>query len=88
MSVFALACGLAYPIQRKLLNDAIPEPSLRATLLSVESLLDRLVCSGMAASVALFVGWGRMDLVLQLAGGLTMLVTACLLYAYSKVARQ
>jgi len=88
MSVFALACGLAYPIQRKLLNDAIPEPSLRATLLSVESLLDRLVCSGMAASVALFVGWGRMDLVLQLAGGLTMLVTAALLYAYSKVARQ
>ena len=42
----------------------------------------------MAATVAVFVGWGRMDLVLQLAGGLTMLVTAALLYAYSRVARQ
>jgi MFS family permease len=85
LTVFALACGLAYPIQRKLLNDAIPEPSLRATLLSVESLLDRLVCSGMAAAVAVFVGWGRMDLVLQLAGGLTLVVTAGLLYAYSNL---
>jgi MFS family permease len=83
LSIFALACGVAYPVQRKLLNDSIPEPSLRATLLSVESLLDRLVCSGMAATVAVFMSWDRMDLVLELAGGLTLLVTAGLLYAYS-----
>ena len=85
LTIFALACGLAYPIQRKLLNDAIPEPGLRATLLSVESLLDRLVCSVMAATVAVFVGWGQMDLVLQLAGGLTLLVTAGLLYFHARL---
>lgn len=87
MALFALACGVAYPVQRKLLNDAIPEPSLRATLLSVESLLDRLACSGMAAAVAVFMEWGRMDLLLELSGGLSLLMTAGLLYAFSSLGR-
>jgi len=84
LTLFAAACGLAYPIQRKLLNDAIPIAGLRATLLSVESLLDRLVCSAMAASVALVMGWDAMPLALQLAGAGTLLVTAALSYGWHK----
>lgn len=87
ISLFALACGVAYPIQRKLLNDTIPEPSLRATLLSVESLLDRLACSAMAAGVAVLMKTGQMDLALHLAGGLTLLITAGLLYAFGATRR-
>ncbi len=85
LALFALACGVAYPVQRKMLNDSIPEPSLRATLLSVESLLDRLACAAMAAVVAVFMSWERMDLVLELAGGATLLVSAGLLYGYSRL---
>lgn len=87
ISLFAWACGVAYPVQRKLLNDAIPEPSLRATLLSVESLVDRLVCSAMAATVAVFMDWGQMDLLLELAGGVTLIVTALLLHTVSRLKR-
>ena len=84
LSVFALACGLAYPIQRKLLNDAIPEPGLRATLLSVESLLDRLFCSAMAAGVAVLMSGNRMGLALELGGGITLMVTAVLVYSLAR----
>ncbi|MGW6934135.1 MFS transporter [Lentzea sp. NPDC054927] len=45
LCVFSLATGLSFPIQRQLVNDAITDPRSRATLLSVESLIDRAVCS-------------------------------------------
>lgn len=45
MAMFSLASGLAFPVQKQLLNDAIPEPRLRATLLSCESIIDRGVCA-------------------------------------------
>lgn len=79
LSLFAVSCGVAYPVQRKLLNDAIEHRELRATLLSVESLLDRLVCSAMAAGVAVFMGRGQLDLLLYLGGGLSLFLTAWLL---------
>lgn len=88
LSLFAFACGIAYPAQRKLFNDVIPQPQLRATLLSVESLVDRLVCSGMAATVAVFMEHGQMDLALRLAGGLSLLVSAALLYAFARIKKQ
>lgn len=87
LTLFALACGIAYPVQRQLLNDTIPESSLRATLLSVESLIDRLLCSGMAAGVAVLMKWDRMDLVLYLSGGIALLVSAVLLYGVSRLRR-
>lgn len=45
MSCFSLAGGIAFPVQKQLMNDAIPEPRLRATLLSCESIVDRAVCA-------------------------------------------
>jgi MFS family permease len=59
--VFSLACGLSFPIQRQLLNDAIPDSRYRATLISVESLMDRAVCAWVAAVLAGAVGGGRMN---------------------------
>src|SRR5690606_13829154 len=45
LGAFSLATGLAFPVQKQLMNDAIPEPRLRATLLSIESIVDRAVCA-------------------------------------------
>jgi cyanate permease len=39
--VFSLAAGLNYPIQRQVMNEAVPDPEIRATVLSLESLVDR-----------------------------------------------
>ena len=41
LAVFSLAAGLCYPIQRQVMNEAIPDPQYRATILSLESLIDR-----------------------------------------------
>ena len=49
LGVFSLAIGFATPIQRQLINDAIPDGKYRATFLSLESILDRGACSWVAA---------------------------------------
>jgi MFS family permease len=41
LAVFSVAAGLSYPIQRQVMNEAIPDPQYRATILSMESLIDR-----------------------------------------------
>ena len=46
--VFALAAGLSYPIQRQVMNEAIPDPQYRATILSLESLIDRAATAAVA----------------------------------------
>jgi MFS family permease len=61
LCLFSLGCGMAFPIQRQLMNDAIPGSHYRATLLSMESLVDRAVCAIVAGSLAGFLAAGRMD---------------------------
>jgi MFS family permease len=41
LAVFALAAGLCYPIQKQVMNEAVPDLQYRATVLSLESLIDR-----------------------------------------------
>src|SRR5690606_21087194 len=36
LGVFSLVTGLSYPIQRQVMNEAIPDPNFRATFLSLE----------------------------------------------------
>lgn len=48
LTIFSLAGGFCYPIQKQLMNDAISNPRYRATILSIESLIDRAVCAGVA----------------------------------------
>ncbi|UNO43295.1 MFS transporter [Streptomyces sp. MST-110588] len=64
LCVFAAITGFAYPVQRKLVNDAIPAHAPRATLLSVESIVDRGVCALVAVAVGAYLSAGRLDALL------------------------
>ncbi|MFD3515860.1 MFS transporter [Streptomyces sp. NPDC058657] len=61
LCLFAAAAGFAYPVQRKLVNDAVPPDAPRATLLSVESIVDRAVCALAAIAVGAYLSAGRLD---------------------------
>ncbi|MFD9221726.1 MFS transporter [Streptomyces sp. NPDC060064] len=64
LCLFAAVTGFAYPIQRKLVNDAIPAHAPRATLLSVESIVDRGVCALAAVAAGAYLSAGRLDALL------------------------
>ncbi|MFE0515461.1 MFS transporter [Streptomyces sp. NPDC058964] len=64
LCVFAALTGFCYPIQRKLINDAIPPGAPRATLLSVESIVDRGVCALAAVAAGAYLEAGRLDALL------------------------
>jgi hypothetical protein len=72
LCLFSLAFGLAFPIQRQLLNDAIPDSRYRATLLSIESLMDRAVCAWVAAILADMMGAGKMNSFLLASAGMSL----------------
>lgn len=77
LCVFAAVTGFAYPLQRKLVNDAIPAGAPRATLLSVESIVDRGVCALAAVAAGAYLSAGRLDTLLwhsALATGVVMVV--------------
>ncbi|MFD9735425.1 MFS transporter [Umezawaea sp. NPDC059074] len=61
LCLFAVSSGLSFPIQRKLLNDAIPDSRYRATLLSMESILDRAVCAVVAVALGAYLARGDLD---------------------------
>ena len=68
-------------MQRKLLNEAITDPAYRATLLSIESLIDRAVCALVVFLMGGFLARGAMAsfLVLLAVGvAVAMLVIAVL----------
>jgi MFS family permease len=73
LSVFSLATGFSFPIQRQLLNDAIPDSRFRATFLSIESLMDRAVCAWVASLLGAYVASGRTDSFLQLSAAVSLL---------------
>ncbi len=62
---FSFIIGLSYPIQKQLMNEAIPEPRLRASLLSTESIIDRAVNSIVASSLAAALTAGHLLLYLK-----------------------
>ncbi|MFG3280466.1 MFS transporter [Streptomyces sp. NPDC048111] len=64
LCLFAAATGFVYPVQRKLVNDAVPAGAPRATLLSVESIVDRAVCALAAIAVGAYVSAGHLDALL------------------------
>lgn len=87
LAVFAFCAGTLFPIQRQVLNDAIPDPRYRATLLSIESIVDRAVNAVLAAMIGGFLDAGRMDLYLRGAavGTLGLMVVLALLRRRWKV---
>lgn len=91
LTFFALVAGLAYPIQRQLLNDAIPATGHRSTLLSLESLIDRAACAGVAALLGGFMAAGKLDAFLHLSDGVslvgTLAITGLLVLAAGRATR-
>ncbi|MGW0908796.1 MFS transporter [Streptomyces sp. NPDC002853] len=83
LCLFAAATGFAYPVQRKLVNDAVPAHAPRATLLSVESIVDRAVCALAAVAAGAYLSAGNLDALLWHSA----LVTAVLLGAFQLLVR-
>lgn len=76
LCVFAAVTGFAYPVQRKLVNDAIPALAPRATLLSVESIVDRGVCALAAVAAGAYLSADRLDALLWHSAIVTAVVMA------------
>ncbi|MEU8530821.1 MFS transporter [Streptomyces sp. NPDC048629] len=81
LCVFAAAGGLAYPVQRHLINSAIPATPYRATLLSLESIVDRAVCALAALAVGGYLAAGRLpELLVHSAVGSCLLLAGASLF--------
>jgi len=76
LSVFSFATGLSFPIQRQLMNGSIPDSNYRATLLSVESIVDRAMNAVIAAMIGPALASGNLNAFLLVSGGLTLVMTA------------
>ncbi|MCU1680752.1 MAG: hypothetical protein JWQ81_1491 [Amycolatopsis sp.] len=78
LCVFAVATGISFPIQKQLLNDAIPDSRYRATLLSMESILDRAVCAVVAVALGAYLSAGQLNEFLVLSAIVTCVMMALL----------
>jgi predicted MFS family arabinose efflux permease len=78
LCLFSVTAGMSFPIQKKLLNDAIPDSRYRATILSMESIMDRAVCAVVAIALGAYLTAGRLDEFLVLAAAVTVVVMALL----------
>ncbi len=76
LCVFSFVTGLAFPIQKQLINDAIGASPLRATLISLESILDRGVCAVVALNIGSYLERGALDQFLWHATAGTIVVMA------------
>ncbi|MBI3890458.1 MAG: hypothetical protein HY303_02895 [Candidatus Wallbacteria bacterium] len=86
LSAFAYVTGLLYPIQRQLINDAIPDSRHRATIMSLESIVDRAVNAWLAALIGGYLAAGRLGDYLWLSCGLTVgLMLALWLLSRSRI---
>jgi hypothetical protein len=70
--LFSLSLGFTFPIQRQLLNDAITDPNYRASLLSVESILDRAASALLISFAGVYVGGGRVGDFLQISTAIAL----------------
>ncbi|MET7937116.1 hypothetical protein [Streptomyces sp. NPDC005322] len=84
LCLFSVVTGFTYPIQRALVNTAVPPGAPRATLLSLESIIDRAVCALAAVAAGAYLSAGRMDALLWHSAA----VTAAVMLAVHLVARR
>jgi len=78
------AAGVSFPLQRQLLNDAIPTSRYRASLLSLESLVDRSVCAAVAPTLGWVLAGGQLRLFLHGVAGLTLVGTWGLVWSFTR----
>jgi MFS family permease len=72
--VFSLAAGVAFPVQKQVLNEAISQPGKRATILSVESIVDRALCAVVVLPLGGLVAAGRLTDILIVCGAGTAVI--------------
>ncbi len=70
---FSFVIGISFPIQRQLVNGSINNPELRASLLSVESIIDRAVNSIVASYLAVVLSTGQLLVFLEQAAFVTII---------------
>ncbi|GAA3138313.1 MFS transporter [Streptomyces echinatus] len=87
LCAFAAITGFVYPVQRKLINDAIPADAPRATLLSVESIVDRGVCALAAVAAGAYLAAGRLDALLWQSAAVTCVLIPVLHLALRRTGR-
>ncbi|MEU7411943.1 MFS transporter [Streptomyces sp. NPDC042638] len=87
LCAFAAITGFVYPVQRKLINDAIPAGAPRATLLSVESIVDRGVCALAAVAAGVYLASGRLDALLWQSAAVTCVLMPVLHLALRRTGR-
>ncbi|MET8451006.1 MFS transporter [Streptomyces sp. NPDC005209] len=87
LCAFASITGFAYPVQRKLINDAIPKSAPRATLLSVESIVDRGVCALAAVAAGAYLAAGRLDALLWQSAAVTCVLIPVLHLVLRRMSR-
>ncbi|WP_078628919.1 MFS transporter [Streptomyces sp. 142MFCol3.1] len=88
LCAFAAVTGFVYPVQRKLINDAIPAGAPRATLLSVESIVDRGVCALAAVAAGAYLAAGRLDALLWHSTVITCVLMPVLHLALGRLRRK
>lgn len=81
LCVFALVSGFSFPIQRQLINDSIPAGSQRASLISMESIVDRSVCAVVAMAIGNYLAAGRLDAFLLQSAACIVIAMAVLFFA-------
>ncbi|MBI2606246.1 MAG: MFS transporter [Deltaproteobacteria bacterium] len=87
LCVFAFGVGLSTPVQMQMMNDAIPDSGVRATVLSLESIVDRAVCAAVAAVVGGFVARGEIARFLVLSSGAAVAVVTASAYFSARRSR-
>lgn len=78
LCLFSVTAGMSFPVQKKLLNDAIPDSRYRATLLSMESIMDRAVCAVVAIALGAYLAGGQLNEFLVLSSVVTVILMALL----------
>lgn len=87
LAVFSFVAGISFPIQRQVFNDAIPQANVRATLLSIESILDRSVCAWAALQLGDYLAAGKLDHFLHGSAVIAGIVTVAVAIAVTALNR-
>jgi hypothetical protein len=76
LCMFTFASGLSFPTQKQLLNEQIKDARFRATILSIESIIDRSLCALLVLPLGGLVKSGKINLTLLICGLATMLAVS------------
>jgi hypothetical protein len=86
--LFSFAAGVAFPVQKQLLNDAITHSSTRATALSLESIIDRAVCALAVLPLGGLVARGRLNEILLTTAAAAILFVGSIQVGIQRISKE